>query len=147
MAVQTTLASLSTNAALNGPDGASDPPSTLDDAIRYHGAFIATLRDQADAITNQTWQNLTASRAINTTYTNSTGRSIMVAASASGLVANSTLAVAWNIAGVSGIGINVATAGSTPANTTLTACALIPNGATYVFAVTQGSLTSWFELR
>lgn len=45
MTVQTTLASLSTTAASNGPDGASDPPSALDDALRYHGAFIAQLRD------------------------------------------------------------------------------------------------------
>lgn len=45
MAVQTTLSSLSQTASSNGPDGASDPPSALDDQQRYHGSFIATLRD------------------------------------------------------------------------------------------------------
>lgn len=45
MAVQTTLSSLSQTAASNGPDGASDPPSALDDQQRYHGSFIATIRD------------------------------------------------------------------------------------------------------
>lgn len=47
MAVNTTLAGLSQTAASNGPDGGADPPSALDDALRYHGAFIAMLRDAA----------------------------------------------------------------------------------------------------
>lgn len=45
MSVNTTLAGLSQTAASNGPDGASDPPSSLDDAIRYALSFIAQLRD------------------------------------------------------------------------------------------------------
>jgi len=45
MAVNTTLAGLSQTAADNGPDGGADPPSALDDVLRYHGAFIAMLRD------------------------------------------------------------------------------------------------------
>ncbi len=45
MSINTTLSSLSTNPALNGPDGAVDPPSALDDQQRYHGSFIAQLRD------------------------------------------------------------------------------------------------------
>lgn len=47
MAVNTTIASLSQTASLNGPDGATDGPNTADDALRYHGAFIAQLRDGA----------------------------------------------------------------------------------------------------
>jgi microcystin-dependent protein len=45
MAVITDINALSTNQAMNGPDGSVDPPSTLDDQLRYHGAFIAQLRD------------------------------------------------------------------------------------------------------
>jgi microcystin-dependent protein len=45
MAVITDISALSTNAALNGPDGTVDPPSTLDDQLRFHGSFIAKLRD------------------------------------------------------------------------------------------------------
>lgn len=45
MSINTTLAGLSTNPALNGPDGAVDAPSALDDQQRYHGSFIAQLRD------------------------------------------------------------------------------------------------------
>lgn len=47
MTVNTTLAGLSQSAAANGPDGASDPPSALDDAIRNALAFCALLRDGA----------------------------------------------------------------------------------------------------
>lgn len=45
MSITTTLAACSTTPALNGPDGAVDAPSTLDDAIRNSLSFIATLRD------------------------------------------------------------------------------------------------------
>ncbi|WP_208507952.1 tail fiber domain-containing protein [Variovorax paradoxus] len=45
MAINTTLASLSQNAALNGPVGATDPPAILDDGLRYALSFIAQLRD------------------------------------------------------------------------------------------------------
>jgi hypothetical protein len=45
MAINTTLASLSQNAALNGPDGNTDPPAILDDGLRYALSFIAQLRD------------------------------------------------------------------------------------------------------
>ena len=47
MAVTTTLAACSTTPSANGPDGAVDPPNTLDDAIRYALSFIAQLRDGA----------------------------------------------------------------------------------------------------
>jgi hypothetical protein len=45
MAVVTNIANLSQTASLNGPDGAVDPPSALDDQDRYLGSFIAKLRD------------------------------------------------------------------------------------------------------
>ena len=45
MPITTSLAACSTTVANNGPDGAVDAPSTLDDSIRYALAFIAQLRD------------------------------------------------------------------------------------------------------
>lgn len=45
MSVTTTLAACSQTVSANGPDGAVDPPSTLDDAIRYSLSFIAQIRD------------------------------------------------------------------------------------------------------
>lgn len=47
MALVLTLADCSTNPALNGPDGAVDPPSMLDDQQRLALSFIAQLRDGA----------------------------------------------------------------------------------------------------
>jgi hypothetical protein len=45
MPIVTDITKLSQTAASNGPDGTVDPPSSLDDQDRYHGAFIAMLRD------------------------------------------------------------------------------------------------------
>ena len=45
MPITTSLAACSTTVANNGPDGAVDAPSTLDDSIRYSLSFIAQLRD------------------------------------------------------------------------------------------------------
>lgn len=47
MAINTTLSGLSQSYASNGPDGASDAPSTFDDAVKYALAFTAMLRDAA----------------------------------------------------------------------------------------------------
>jgi hypothetical protein len=45
MAVNTDIATISQNPALNGPDGGVDPPSALDDSIRNALSFVAKLRD------------------------------------------------------------------------------------------------------
>ena len=45
MALITDITKLSQAPELNGPDGAVDPPSSLDDQDRYLGSFIAKLRD------------------------------------------------------------------------------------------------------
>jgi hypothetical protein len=45
MSVNTSLSGISQTASSNGPDGATDAPSTLDDAIRYALSFTAQLRD------------------------------------------------------------------------------------------------------
>lgn len=47
MALTTTLAACNVNPALNGPDGATDLPTSLDDQCRYLASFIAQLRDGA----------------------------------------------------------------------------------------------------
>lgn len=47
MALTTTLAACNTNPALNGPDGATDLPSTMDDQLRLALSFIAQVRDGA----------------------------------------------------------------------------------------------------
>jgi hypothetical protein len=91
---------------------------------------------------SQTWQNVFGSRALGTTYTNSTGRPIMVAAIATRLNTTTLVAV---VSGVT-VAIEAGTGASANANTTL--CFIVPNGGTYSVTNTGGStLGAWAELR
>jgi hypothetical protein len=90
----------------------------------------------------QTWQNVGGSRAFSTTYTNSTGKAIMV----------SILAVTPNAApglcnfyvdGVSIGGFGMSQSGGIQNGNTF----IVPAGSTYYVTVTNFSLISWFELR
>lgn len=86
---------------------------------------------------NQTWQNLTGSRAYGTTYTNTTGKPISVFSITNGV--SSTLS-----ASVSGV---------TAANSNTTGSAsvvffIVPPSATYVVTAGGGAtLVTWSELR
>lgn len=98
---------------------------------------------------DQTWQNVTASRAIGTTYTNSTGKPIQVSINVNSTSASGGAVILYID------GVAVATQGAvqnasiaTRANITH----IIPNGSTYSIAnFVSGSagigLGSWFELR
>lgn len=91
----------------------------------------------------QTWQNLTASRAFNTTYTNTTGRPIAVAVTGYSS-AGSGMAVVALVNGTQVYRGSWGYGSSTP-------CAvffIVPPGATYSVAPNgSGSLESWAELR
>ena len=94
----------------------------------------------------QTWQDVLASRAVGTTYTNSTGRSIAVVASGSiSSFANYQIRLT-----VSGIVVN-ATAGSLNSDGGCfnSVYATIPAGATYIVSTSAGTLNIdyWAELR
>jgi hypothetical protein len=81
----------------------------------------------------QTWQNLTGSRALSTTYYNTTGKPISVSI-VSSTSAGSTLTINGNA-------ISQATySGSNPN----TAFGIVPPGGTYSVTISIGS---WFELR
>lgn len=88
----------------------------------------------------QTWQGVTGSRAINTTYTNTTGRTIVVSIAC---VLNNGGTVRINVNGVSAA---YTTNGQTQSNTTGIS-AIVPPGATYNATVGSGSLNEWQELR
>jgi hypothetical protein len=91
---------------------------------------------------NQTWQDVGGSRAIGTTYTNSTGKPIMV-------VFTATCTAGNTVQGLTIDGVAVY-AGSVNVNNLATGVTLIvPNGATYVTLTNGGILTlvSWHELR
>jgi len=91
---------------------------------------------------NQTWQDVTASRAIGTTYTNSTGKPILVSMTFSCSSANSVQGLTINGVVVYATAVNVV---GFPAGFTL----LVPNGGTYVTVTNLGTLTkiTWAELR
>jgi hypothetical protein len=89
---------------------------------------------------NQTWTSV--ARAIGTTYTNSTGKPISVAITA-------TCSSATTVQGLT-INGTVVYAGSVgDAGTACGISLIVPNGATYVTATNAGTLTlvSWYELR
>ncbi|PPC95732.1 MAG: hypothetical protein CTY32_08625 [Methylotenera sp.] len=79
----------------------------------------------------QTWQDLTASRAANTVYTNSTGRPIMVVISGGGGV---------------NILVNAVAILLTPAGIVVSTF-IVPHGATYKWDSAGGTINRWSELR
>lgn len=80
----------------------------------------------------QTWQDVTASRSFNTTYTNDTGKPIMVSACGDNAVPFT-------------IYVNGVTIGSC-GNMNLPAVVIVPNGQTYRIDC-SGTKRSWAELR
>jgi hypothetical protein len=90
----------------------------------------------------QTWQNMTGSRALATTYTNSTGKPIQLIVGCSSSVAAGVL---LSINGGTGIQGTASSAG----NSITAPNAIIPSGATYAVTITGGSASSlsWWELR
>lgn len=90
----------------------------------------------------QTWQDVTASRTAGTTYTNSTGKPIMVV----GKLTSSSSAIAQVT--VDGI-IVPGSANCTITSQWMSASAIVPNGSTYIYGVNTGTptLISAVELR
>lgn len=90
---------------------------------------------------NQTWQDLTASRALATTYTNSTGRPIMVVITTEGTTTGIALTV-------NGVVIQRQRSQISSGTTNASVSAIIPSGATYSAAnIVSGTLSLWSELR
>ena len=91
----------------------------------------------------QTWQDLTASRISGNTYTNSTGKPIMVAVT--GTRSNDVSRLSMTI---NGLAVGSAWSG-TSASTEQRAfmSIIVPNGSTYTAQALTGSIFSWYELR
>lgn len=86
---------------------------------------------------NQTWQNVTASRAAGTTYTNSTGKPIQVNIIVNQNNAGNSLTVGGIV-----VATSVIVSGySLPQ----TVSAIVPAGTTY--SLSAGTFSSWLELR
>ena len=114
-------------------------PSTANNVLLSNGTTWTSAAMPAIGI-GQTWQNVTSSRAINTTYTNSTGKPIMVniylgdGENRIGILTVGGIAVSY--AQFHGAGGGVATLS-----------AIVPDGTTYRFTTDNGSVAMWAELR
>lgn len=104
-------------------------PLKLDTKIKNH-----SLGD------GQTWQNLVASRTGGVTYTNTTGRTIIVSISV-----NPGTAVA--VLTVNSINVAITTNNPDDSATRDNLSAPVPNGATYILSGAVQSLELWAELR
>jgi hypothetical protein len=112
-------------------------------AIASGGTGQTTAADAGSALgaigVSQTWQNVGGSRSNGVTYTNSTGRPIMVSVTANPTSNNQSISV--TVGGVS-LGSVTLTAGYTAGGFQF----IVPASTTYVVSTT-GSLGTWAELR
>jgi hypothetical protein len=94
----------------------------------------------------QTWQNVTASRVSGTTYTNSTGKPIVVnVLSDQGSGGSATLT-----ATISGVSFIIATESNSSGGTRSAGNVIVPNNATYMIVASGtgvSGIASWHELR
>lgn len=91
--------------------------------------------------TGQTWQDVTASRAVGTTYTNTTGRPIMVS-----IYGTNTGAAQIFTLTVGGVAIAKQQGDTTNGAAASSISAIIPNNTTYSLTGTR-TLNLWAELR
>lgn len=89
----------------------------------------------------QTWTNVAGSRTAGTTYTNSTGKPIMVVGSSgqSGGTGSTTTGI------VNGVTVGTTTIGANFSTSSISM--IVPNGATYSFTMTYDAGKTWSELR
>jgi hypothetical protein len=91
---------------------------------------------------SQTYQDVTASRALSTTYYNTTGRPIAVSINGAATSLNGAIGITVN-------GVAVHTGQSGPNSGQIQAYCVVQPGASYLASVTGGtaSVSTWFELR
>jgi hypothetical protein len=138
---QSTLAA---NAVLigNGTSGiTSIAPSTSGNVLTSDGTAW-TSAENARIGVGQTWQDVAASRAINSTYTNNTGKPIQVAVIVS---ANPNQTAATLVVN----GLNVARIQNQFGDRALVGSlsAIVPDGVSYSVSASSSSIVSWSELR
>ena len=113
-------------------------PTAGDNSTKVATTAFATSQDLG---VGQTWQNVVGSRAIGTTYTNTTGKPIFVAITTNG--ASSGLSASLQIADIT-VAISQQSVSS---NVALSVFGIVPNGSTYKCNSTQTSIIYWSELR
>tara|TARA_R110000796_G_scaffold145458_1_gene262065 strand:+ start:421 stop:1227 length:807 start_codon:yes stop_codon:yes gene_type:complete len=136
---QSTLAA---NAVLvgNGTSGINSvAPSTSGNVLTSNGTAWTSSSSPPSVGVGQTWQDVKASRAVGTAYTNITGKPIEVSASVYVGGNGSSLLQ------VDGINVQFMVNQFGDRNLNVTMSAIVPNGSTY--NVTSGGINYWAELR
>lgn len=114
--------------------------------IASAGKFYITSLVQSQGFGfNQTWQNLTASRALGTTYYNTTGKPIVVSVLSSSTVFNSTSSLNLQVNGSVFPAQTSVAVGGTGVSPVLNM--IVPPGASYNATAVNGTLGYWAELR
>jgi hypothetical protein len=128
----------------NSLAGNTVAPGTSGNVLTSNGTTWASQPRPQGIGEGQTWQDVTSSRTSGTTYTNNTGKPIMVNA---GSIATG-IATSGISATVGGIKVvEFLTRGDSSWPIRHTASFIVPNGTSYVVTVTSGSLNFWSELR
>ncbi len=122
-------------------------PSTTGNVLTSNGTTWTSAAIPGGLGVSQTWTNVSGSRAFSTSYTNSTGKPIVVA-----IVASQTPGGSYLGATIDGVGPIPMGSGYTAGGTyTVSGTVVVPVGATYSVApqITAGSvsLSAWYELR
>ena len=140
----TGVSTLTANAVLigNGANAISSvSPGTNGNVLTSNGTAWTSAANLYIGV-GQTWQNVTASRSVGTTYTNSTGKPIQV-----NIILGNFTDAAINMQ-LTVDGLQVATFGYGRAgagdNGNGTCTAIVPAGSTYL---ATGTVSAWFELR
>lgn len=116
-------------------------PGTNGNVLTSNGTTWVSQSVPVTAIgVGQTWQNVKSSRAVGVTYTNTTGRPILVSISGNGV--NPYGAVAQLTVDGSIVAENI----TYDSNAVMTAQAIVPSGSTYV-GQASWNYRSWYELR
>jgi hypothetical protein len=117
-------------------------PSTSGNVLTSNGTTWTSATPAGGIGIGQTWQDVGGSRALGTTYTNSTGKPIMVAVS---LQVNG----AFNFSSATVGGVTVAQFGSSDSQNTdrNTVSFIVPNSTNYSITGAGAGLLTWAELR
>lgn len=108
-------------------------------------AVTGTVALTSDVIgVGQTWQDVTASRAVSTTYTNATGKPIMVVIRPA-FTNGQNVSGSVSISGVVAIDFACFVAATNPPQYPMTF--IVPNGGTYILTLSVATIGRWTELR
>jgi len=119
-------------------------PSTSGNILTSNGTTWTSATPAGGLGVSQTWQNVTSSRALATTYTNNTGKPIQVAISAGNGTSSNTMTVTCNsLAILTAKVVYSAEGGNVPFTF------IVPNLGTYSIAQSgsSGTIATWYELR